>query len=201
MHKSIIAVAMILGACGASLATECPTACPPAEPVVAVQACARPKAKKARKAKKVKACGESVVVDACVPACEPVVQACALPEAAATPVVAASPVVAPAVEEAYHVVPVKKTMMVEEVYTVNEKRTKTEIQLRTRTIKPNAPRLVRSAARPNGNVVEVRKDKPREKTYEKKVKVKYEEAVAKTRMVPMQFEEYELIPASGVVRR
>lgn len=137
------------------------------------------------------ACGTvvSTPVQTCpppAPVCTPAPAACAAPAQAA---VSRDP-------EVYYEVPVTKKVKAQEVYTVNEKRTKVEMEVKTRLTKPNAPRIVRSAKNPNGRPMKVHKDLPREQTYLKPLKTVYEVPVTKTREITIEVEEKTLVPAS-----
>lgn len=102
--------------------------------------------------------------------------------------------------EAYRMVPVRKKVWVEEEYTVNETRTEVEQELRTKVIKPNSPRLARVKTAYGVNL-ETYRERPREKTYVKPVKVKYSVPVTKTRKVAKEIEEYQMVSEKRARRR
>ena len=121
------------------------------------------------------------------PICEPTPPVCSAP-------------VAGELENVYYEVPVRKKIMVEEVYTAEEKRTRIDNEVRTKLIKPNSPRVAR-VVQGNTATVKLHKDLHREKTYIKPVRVVYTEPVTRTRKVVAEVEEMELIPASQMHRR
>lgn len=175
-----------------------PKAVCPGEPVCEKTPVCAPKKKKVVCAPAPEPVCAPVPEPACAslrPAAEPV---CA-PDASGPAVVAVAaapsrqPVVVAPVEEPLVMVPVKKKVWVEEEYTVEETRTAYQEELRTKVIKPKAPRLAKVKSVYGASLI-VHKDKPREKTYTKKVKVKYTEPVTKTRKVAKEIEEYQMVP-------
>lgn len=143
-------------------------------------------------------CGAVVstpVVEVCpppAPVCTPAPADCAAPAQVA---VSRDP-------EVYYEVPVMKKVKAQEVYTVNEKRTKVEMEVKTKIVKPNSPRLVRTARGGSGSrPMKVHKDLPREKTYLKPMKTVYEVPVTKTRDITIDVEEKTLVPASKMNMR
>ena len=121
------------------------------------------------------------------PVCDPMPSVCSAPAAGE-------------LENVYYEVPVRKKIVLDEVYTVEEKRTKIEKEVRTKTINPNSPRVAR-VVKGNTATVKLHRDLHREETYIQPVKVVYTVPVTKTRKVTAEVEEMELIPASKMHRR
>lgn len=168
--------------------------CPPADPVCAPEpqpvCAAQPEPCASLRPPVEAACAPVAVV---VPA-EPAVTVAAIPVQQPAAVV-----VVPA-QQTVEMRPVKKKVWVEEEYTVEETRTAVQEELRTKIIKPKAPRLAKVKSVYGASII-VHKDLPREKTYTKKVKVKYTEPVTKKRKVAQEVEEYEMVPQQRRARR
>lgn len=199
MKKMLLAVALLAVLSGSVLAVDCappllcdadtlkaPTkpavaACEPPPPVCAPPPPACPPPPPA-----------PVVCEApAAPVCAPAPQACP-PAAPRSAVAAAAP--APREERipSYRVVPVKRKVYEEESYTVQEKRTQEHEEIRTKTIKPKAPRLAR-VMRPEGVELAVIRDKPKVVPYKATVRTEYTVPVTKTRTVAREVEEYKVV--------
>lgn len=136
------------------------------------------------------------MVAATAPACPPP-PACPTPPAPVCPppppMCDSGAPVKKAAEPTYKVVTVKKTVYEDEVYTTTETRTQITHEVRTREIKPKAPRLVRPG-RSGEKAIAVNYDKLRVETYTHPVKTTYEEPVVKTRRVAKEVAEVKVVP-------
>ncbi len=104
-------------------------------------------------------------------------------------------------EDVYYEVPVKKTIIADEVYTAMEQRTRTVHEVKVKTVKPNSARLARPVTPSRGVMPVMTKEKERQKVYLDPYKEKYEVEVTKTRKIKLQVEEKQLIPASKMKGR